>query len=108
MKFFFVLFLVYVNKNNFLILKDHSNTFNKVKNDHKYNGFDHRCIDLNESKEHEKLYKIHRFFQNKKLLDILQNENVSLSTKLILLQDNRIKSANIFAGGLMNDFDFEF
>lgn len=105
MKFFFVLFLVYVNKNKILILKDNSNTFN---NSHKYDGFDHRCIDLNESKEHEKLYKIHRFFQNKKLLDILQNENVSLNTKLILLQDNRIKSANIFAGGLMNDFDFEF
>jgi hypothetical protein len=79
-----------------------------MKNSYKYNGFDHRCIIFNESKEQDKLYKIYDHFENKKILDILENENVSLTTKLLLLQDNRIKSPNLFAGGLMKDFDFEF
>jgi len=108
MKFFLLLFLTYIQKNKFIILNENSNTFNKVKNNSKYNGFDNRYIHINETEEQEELYKIHKHFENKKLLDILQNENVSLITKLILLQDNRIKSHNIFAGGLTKDFDFEF
>ena len=54
------------------------------------------------------LYKIQKYFEKKKLLDMLQDTNVSLSTKLLLLQDNSIKACNIIEGGLMKDFDFEF
>jgi hypothetical protein len=107
MKFFFVLFLVCIQKNNLIILLNNSNTFEKNKNSYKYNGCDHRNL-TNENEEKIKLYKIHKLFQTKKILDVLKNENVSFVTKLLLLQDNRIKSSNIFAGGLMKDFDFEF
>jgi hypothetical protein len=107
MKFLLALFLVCVQKNNLSNLIENSNTLNKIKNSYKYNGFDHRNL-TNENEDKKKLYKIHKHFENKKLLDILQNENVSLVTKLVLLQDNRIKASNVFAGGLMKDFDFEF
>jgi hypothetical protein len=107
MKFFLILFLVYIQKNQFSILNENSNTLNKIKNGYKYNGFDHRYKYINKTEEQEKLYNIHKHFENKKLLDILQNENISLITKLLLLQDNRIKPHNIFAGGLTKDFDFE-
>jgi hypothetical protein len=119
MKFLVLLLLIYNQrniKNNsglFLNNSKSSNTFKNKISDEKYNGFDHRII--NETKEkhekHEKelnLYKIAKYFEKKKILDILENKNVSLTTKLLLLQDNRIKTSNIFEGGLMRDFDFEF
>jgi hypothetical protein len=113
MKFLVLLLLIYNQrniKNNsglFLNNSKSSNTFKNKISDEKYNGFDHRII--NETKEKElNLYKIAKYFEQKKILDILENKNVSLTTKLLLLQDNRIKTSNIFEGGLMRDFDFEF
>ena len=107
MKFFFTLFLIYVQQNKLNIFIENSNTFNKIKNSYKYGGYDYRHI-KNNTDDEDNLRKIYKYFENKKLLDILKNENISLSTKLVLLQDNRIKSSNIYAGGLMKDFDFEF
>ena len=116
MMFLIMIFLIYnqkMNKTNFGLFSQKSNTFTNKINDPKYNGFDYR-YETNVTKNHfEKemtpdLYKIYNHFQNKKLLDILKNENVSIITKMILLEDNRIKSSNLYAGGLMKEFDFEF
>ena len=116
MKFLVLLFLIYHKK---IIRNDsklfssnakNSNTLKTKGTNEKYDGFDHRI--LNESLKTEQkevtLYKIQKYFEKKKLLDILQDTNVSLSTKLLLLQDNSIKANNIIEGGLMKDFDFEF
>ena len=83
------------------------------KNNYKYDGFDHRYINFNETNnetynEKINLHKIYKHFQNKEILDILKNENISLITKVFILNDNNIKKYDIFAGGLMKDFDFEF
>ena len=106
MKFFLFLFLACVPTNKLIPIKDKSisNTFQCKKND----GFDHRHINFNKTDDQIKLYQIHNHFQNKKILDILKNENVSLITKVFILNDNSIKKYDIFAGGLMKDFDFEF
>jgi hypothetical protein len=49
-----------------------------------------------------------QFFNKKIQLDILQNPNVSIYTKIEMLKYRKfIEPYNIFAGGLMNHFDFE-
>ena len=48
-----------------------------------------------------------KYFEKKKVIDILKNENISIYTKLLLVKYATIKPYNLFAGGLMNDFDFE-
>ena len=114
--FFVLLFLIYHKKsikNHFKLFSYNSNTLNKNNNSYKYNGYDHRIInDTSETlKTNEKLvnlYKIQKYFEKKKILDILNNENVSLTTKILLLQDNAIKSSNLFEGGLMDNFEFDF
>ena len=51
---------------------------------------------------------IFRHIENKIKLDILQNKNVSILDKLELLRDGSIKPSNMHAGGLMDDFNFNF
>lgn len=80
------------------------NLYNSKKN----HGYDERFPLNNTNSSKTELHKIANYFDKKRLLDILENENVSLFTKILLLNDNSIKSTNIFAGGLMNDFDFDF
>jgi hypothetical protein len=108
MRFLVVLFLIYnynnKNKSSKLFLCNSNTLRNKVVSE-KYNGYDHR--NFNETTQ-VSLYKIQEYFEKKKLLDILQNKNISLTTKILLLQDSSIRPASLYAGGLMKDFDFEF
>jgi membrane-bound lytic murein transglycosylase MltF len=108
MKFLLVLFLSCLQNNKLIPIKNISNTFQSKKNDYKYDGFDHRYNKNETDNEKVTLHKIYKHFQNKNLLDILKNENISLVTKILILNDNSIKKYDIFAGGLMKDFDFEF
>jgi len=107
MKFFLVLFLACLQNNKLIPIKDNSNTF-QSKKDSKYDGFDHRYNNNETDNEKINLHKIYKHFQNKEILNILKNENVSLIKKVFILNDNSIRKYNIFAGGLMRDFDFEF
>jgi hypothetical protein len=111
MKFFLVLFLAFLQNNKLTPIKDNLNTF-QSKKDSKYDGFDHRYnkseTDNETYNEKVNLHKIYKHFQNKEILDILKNEKVSLITKVFILNDNSIRKYDIFAGGLMKDFDFEF
>ena len=43
-------------------------------------------------------------WENKILLDILEDDAISINYKLELLKDDSIKVSNITAGGLTNDF----
>jgi hypothetical protein len=61
---------------------------------------------INETNNEVEIYNIYKNHENKKLLDILENDKISINTKLNLLQDNTIKSINLTAGGLMDDFNF--
>ena len=106
----FLLFCIEkTNKINFL-LTENLNTLSVVSNKYskKSSGYDERFPLNNTNSDNKELYNIASYLGKKKLLDILQNENVSLMTKIFLLNDNTIKPHNIFAGGLMRDFDFDF
>ena len=94
------------NKINFLPIKK-LNTLHVISNNLKESsgGYDKR-FPLNNTKSNNiELYNIAILLEKKKLLDILQNEKVSLLTKIFLLNDNTIKPHNIFAGNLMSDFE---
>ena len=111
MRFLVVLFLIYnynyKNKSSKLFLCNSNTLRNKVVSE-KYNGYDHRNLnDMNKTSQ-VTLYKIQQHFEKKKILDLLQDTNVSLTTKILLLQDSSIKPSNLYAGGLMKDFEFEF
>jgi hypothetical protein len=60
----------------------------------------------NETEIKIQLYNLKKIFEKKRLLDILQDNNVSVNNKIALLKDNSIKAPNLKAGGLFNDFDF--
>ena len=116
MKFLVLLFLIYhkkIMRNDSKLFSSNSKNSNTLKTkgfSEKYDGYDHRILNEPQKTDQKEvtLYKIHQHFEKKKLLDILQDTNVSLATKLLLLQDNSIKACNIIEGGLMKDFDFEF
>ena len=85
--------------------------FEKYSNYKKTNGFDHRPKNITESKEVD-LSKIRLFFKKKLTINTLQNTNISVSEKMriidnTILELHSLKSANLFAGGLMGDWEFE-
>lgn len=74
----------------------------------KTSGYDNRYI-ANETEIQKQKYNIYKNFEKKNLLNILQNDNLSIDYKLYILSldNNEIQSSNIKSGGLMKDFDFE-
>ncbi len=72
----------------------------------KHNGTDDR-YPASENITQEEKYKIYKNYENKRKLDILQNEYISIYDKLELLNDPSIKPYNLRAGGLMEDYEFE-
>jgi hypothetical protein len=73
----------------------------------KFNGTDDR-YPVSENITEEDKYKTFKNYENKRKLDILQNEYISIYDKLELLNDPSIKPYNLNAGGLMDDYEFEF
>jgi len=104
MRFLLLCFIVYFKKyirNNYNLLATFSNTnYRSV-----YTGNDERYPN-NESNNDTKLHNIYKNHENKKLLDILQNDKISINTKINLLHNNTIKPINLTAGGLIDDFNF--
>ena len=70
----------------------------------KTNGFDHRP---NIPESPLQLQRIVKHFENKRLLDTLENVQIPLHVKVNLLQKTGITTPNIYAGGLMRDFLFD-
>jgi len=108
-KLFLLFCIEKYSKINFLMTKNLNTLFvvPSKYNSKKISGYDERFPLNNTNTYNTELHNIAIYFEKKKLLDILQNENVSLLTKIFLLNDNSIKPHNIFEGGLMSDFDFE-
>ena len=70
----------------------------------KTNGFDYRP-DIQESPL--QLQRIRKYFENKRLLDTLENPQIPLHVKVNLIQKPGITPSNLYAGGLMRDFCFD-
>jgi hypothetical protein len=70
----------------------------------KTNGFDHRP---NIPESPLQLQRIVKHFENKRLLNALENPQISLHVKTRMVEDRDIKPPNIYAGGLMRDFLFD-
>jgi hypothetical protein len=88
-------------RNNSKLLSSFSNTnYRSI-----YTGNDER-YSINETNNESEIYNIYKNHENKKLLNILENDEISINTKLDLLDDNTFKSINLTTGGLMNDFNF--
>ena len=101
MRFLLLCFIIYFKKyinNNSYLLSTFSNTNYRSVN----SGNDER-YPINETNNEAEIYINH---ENIKLLDILQNDKISINTKLDLLEDNTIKPINLTVGGLMDDFNF--
>lgn len=80
-----------------------NNIFSKEYNKITFSGKDERYPE-NEVVEVNKVYEN---IQNKKYLDILQDNTISIYNKLELLRDNSIKVCNLHAGRLMEEFEFD-
>ena len=104
MRFLLLCFVIYFKKyinNKYYLLSSFSNTNHRSI----YTGNDER-YSINETNNEYEIYNIYKNHENKKLLDILENDKISINTKLNLLQDNTIKPINLTAGSLMDDFNF--
>ena len=107
LKLLSLLFVIY-NK----LLKDSDKTIKSI-----YDGCDCRFINFNDTNKNtniddEKLLiKIRENFEKKKLLDKLQNSDISIVDKFNIaesfLNENITYGYNIHAGGLFKDWDFE-
>jgi hypothetical protein len=91
--------------------RDVNNTIKPNKFD--YKGYDGRHpLEPNATHEEIEIRKIKLLYKKKDLLDTLEDKNVSIVNKLILIEEmynyNSIQKTNITAGGLMKDFGFEF
>ena len=104
MRFFLLCFVIYFKKyinNNSYLLSTFSNTNYRSMN----SGNDER-FPINDTNNEAQINNIYINQENKKLLDILQNDKISINIKLNLLEDNIIKPINLTAGGLMDEFNF--
>ena len=76
-------------------------------------GLDERVSKMNNIIENELLEKIQENFHKKQLLDILENNQISIIKKMDILNQYLFYNttslhSNLFAGGLLDDWDFEF
>lgn len=109
--FFFCIQKYNINNNQINQNLDNLNTFQKIENiiNNTNSGNDKRYPEQENENEYNKdIHKLQLLYKKKQILDILQDEKVSINTKLNLIKDDNIKPVNLYAGGLMNDFDFDF
>jgi hypothetical protein len=101
--YFIIYFKKYINNNSYLL-----STFSNTSHRSIYTGNDERypINDTNNEVEVYNIYNIYKNHEKKNLLDILQNDKVSINIKLNLVEDNTIKPINLTSGGLMYDFNF--
>lgn len=81
----------------------------QYRNYKRTNGYDQRP-NIVEPDTFESICKIRVFFEKKRTLDMLQNPNIPLHMKLPLIEDRGevANTPNLFAGGLMDKFDYDF
>ena len=86
MRFFLLCFVIYfkkyINNNSYLLSTFSNNNYRSI-----YTGNDER-YPINETNNEAEMYNIYKNHENKKLLDILENDKISINTKLNLLTPN--------------------
>jgi hypothetical protein len=120
MRFLVLYFLACIPKNtkNMVIQLKQLNTFslenelpitktkilqNITGNDERFTNKNLTDIDINEKNK----YKLLEFFEKKKLLDILENDKVTIPIKLsVIKDDNSIRGFRLTAGLKKEDYDF--
>jgi len=84
---------------------------NIINNNFKENGIDHRFKKTTDFDSTSNI-KIMNNINNKNLIDKLENNDTSIFDKLKIVSDHNIlndsMSYNIYAGGLLNDYYFNF
>jgi hypothetical protein len=74
-------------------------------------GIDYRCL-IDKQDSIENRIKIMQFLRKKRVLDALLNENVATLQKIDIIKQNDIldesMGPNIYAGGLLDDYFFDF
>jgi hypothetical protein len=100
-----VTILLYCQTNYNILFPKKLNTYLSAKissgNDERYETI------KNDTEIQIQVYNLSRNIEKKKLLDILQDDKVSINIKIELLKDNSIKANNLKSGGLFNYFDFD-
>jgi hypothetical protein len=91
--------------------------FEKIGKD-SYSGCDGRYpLEENNIDDQSLITKIGEYIIYKELLKALENENIGILDKLRIIDENNIMmlskkdskyTKNLYAGGLMDDFDFDF
>ena len=115
MRFLVLYFLAFIPK-NMVIQRKQLNTFSldnellitKTKILQNITGNDERFANnnLTDIDNEKNKYKLLEFFEKKKLLDILENDKVSIPIKLSFIKDDSIKGFNLTAGLKKEDYDF--
>ena len=94
------------------------NIYNKVYNEVLNENLDTENPDKgcderykNNSSPHDEVVKIQEYFEKQKLLKILEDDSINNKTKMNYLEKdiglfNASKQFNLYAGGLMHEFDF--
>lgn len=83
-------------------------TTNLSKDNNYKSGYDFRKFQYNEQ---DSIFRINKNFKNKSILSILESNNVGVEDKLKIIDEYDIlekKYIDIKAGGLLDDFNFEF
>lgn len=83
-------------------------TSNLSKDNYYKSGYDFRKIQYNEE---DSLYRINKNFKNKSILTILESNSLGIEDKLKIIEEYDIlekKYIDIKAGGLLDDFNFDF
>jgi len=87
-----------------------SNYSQHKKQNAKFSGMDYRYNSTVPESEHtqEISKKIREFFRKKEMIAVLSHPSVPTETKLRLIDDSlKNVAGNVFAGGLMNQWDFD-
>lgn len=99
---------------NTLVSQNSFSNFQKYMNgttDYYNTGIDYRCIIDKEDSILNRI-KIIEFLRKKRVLDALLNENVATLQKIDIIKKHDIleesMGPNIYAGGLLDDYFFEF
>ena len=94
---FVIYFKKYINNNSYLLLNFSNNNNRSI-----YTG-NYERYPMNDTNDE---VQINNTYKNKNLLDILENDKISINTNFNLLEDKTIKPINLTASDLMDGFNF--
>jgi len=108
MLIFLIIFICGYTVSNKVTKKNIILNTNTISNNNNNIGIDDRYI----KEEEYSTEKMKEMFDKKKLLDILQNKHIPVIIKTSMLKnfipEEKVRPSNIFAGGLLDDYNFDF